>query len=130
MDISIIARQLRDRRKELKMSQEALSKRSKVSRNYISLIESEQIDNVSLSIVNRLAVALGITPGRLTGEVKDVGRGALVIDPALAEFANVQGLGVDEILALARIEYRGARPRTVREWHELYNVVKKLAPRK
>jgi transcriptional regulator with XRE-family HTH domain len=130
VEISTLADQLRERRKKLGLSQESLAKRAKVSRNYISLIESEQIDNVGLAIVNKLAVALGATPGQLTGEVRDSKHAEVVIDPALAEFAEKEGLAVNEVLALARIEYRGARPKSVREWRELYSVVKKLAPRK
>lgn len=130
MDMSSLADQLRRRRQELGLSQEALAKRSRVSRNYISLIESERIDNVSLGIVNRLAVALGTTPGQLTGEVRGSQHGELVIDSTLAQFAEEEGLSADEVLALARIEYRGARPKNTREWRELYSVVKKLTPRR
>ncbi|MCI0590812.1 MAG: helix-turn-helix domain-containing protein [Gammaproteobacteria bacterium] len=130
MEIRTLAIQLKERRNKLGLSQEALAKQSKVSRNYISLIESEQIDNVSLAIINKLAVALNATPGQLMGETRDTKFSEVVIDPALAELAEADGLSADEVLALARIEYRGARPKSVREWRDLYNVVKKLASRR
>lgn len=50
------------RRREKNLSQKALANLSGVSRNYISMIERGEADNISVDVLNKLAEALDIDP--------------------------------------------------------------------
>lgn len=56
---------IKDRREELKMSQEELAAKSGVSRQTISTLENNANHNVSTRILTRLAEALSTTVGAL-----------------------------------------------------------------
>jgi transcriptional regulator with XRE-family HTH domain len=55
-----LATVIRRHREQAALTQEALAKRSKVTRSYIALIESGRKKNPSLDILKRLARALGV----------------------------------------------------------------------
>ena len=57
----ILARRLKDRRKECNMSQKELVYTSKISRGTISAIENGKADNVKIGTLKSLAKALGTT---------------------------------------------------------------------
>lgn len=56
---------LKDRREELRMSQEELSAKSGISRQTISSLENNQNKNVSTRVLSSLARALDTTVGEL-----------------------------------------------------------------
>lgn len=60
-----ISQNLQRIRREKRISQLELSKLSKVSRSYISEIESEKYTNLSLEVICSLCRALEITPNDL-----------------------------------------------------------------
>ena len=118
MDTKELGRQVQAKRKEKGMSQTELAKFADVSRNYISLIERGEAQNISLKVINQLAIALGASSGELTGEISMV-----MIHPSLREFAIAKGLSYDVVYKLAHIPRRGKEPKTVEEWQDLYNVI-------
>lgn len=109
-------------RKNLGLSQNALAEQAGISRNYVSLIERGEARNVSVSVLNNLANALGITPAELSGQSGWVDT---LIPPALREFALKNDLSYDTADRLARIPMRGREPKTVEQWEQLYNLVRK-----
>jgi len=112
------AQQVRDRRRQEKLSQQALADRVGISRNYLSEIERGQATNLSWQVRKRLADALGLT-------IESAGTLDLADLPdSLVEFAATAKLPPDDVLMLARLKYRGQQPTTVEKWELLYNVIK------
>lgn len=56
-----LGKKIRDRRKELKMSQESLAQKSNISRVTISAIENGKCQNVLVSTLTAIASALDTT---------------------------------------------------------------------
>lgn len=56
-----VGKRIRDRRKELKMTQETLAKASNISRGTIAAIESGKCKDVLVSTLTALAIALDTT---------------------------------------------------------------------
>ncbi|MGK7890825.1 MAG: helix-turn-helix domain-containing protein [Leptolyngbyaceae cyanobacterium] len=121
MEPDEFAQQVRDRRRQEKLSQQALAKQVGISRNYLSEIERGQATNLSWQVRQRLASALGIKleqEGTLeSGAIPD----------SLAEFAATANLPPDDVQMLARLKYRGQQPTTAEKWELLYNVIKMTA---
>ncbi len=117
-----VGREVARRRQEIGLSQEMLAKKADVSRNYISLIERGEASNISMSILGRIATALGATPTELLGRTS---QGELLIPPALRELGRQDDLSFEIVDRLARIPRRGKEPKTVEEWRKLYVMLKK-----
>jgi transcriptional regulator with XRE-family HTH domain len=60
----IVARNVRNRRDQLKLSQEGLAHEAKIDRTYVSQVE-RRIRNVTITMLARLATALKTTPEQL-----------------------------------------------------------------
>jgi transcriptional regulator with XRE-family HTH domain len=118
MDAKELGLQVQAKRKEKGMSQTELAEFAGVSRNYISLIERGEAHNISLRVINQLAVALGASPAELTGEISMV-----MIPPSLRELGIQNNLSYEVVDKLARIPRRGKEPKTVKEWQELYRAI-------
>ncbi len=121
MNATELGRQVQAKRKERDLSQTELGDLVGISRNYVSLIERGEAENISMKIVNQLAVALGTSPPELTGESIPV-----MIHPSLREFALKQNLSYEVIDKLARIPRRGKEPKTAEEWEDLYDLISKF----
>ena len=120
MDAKVLGRQVLDRRKKLGLSQGALADQAGISRNYVSLIERGEADNVSVNVLNQLATALGTTPAELS---EQSGWVETLIPPPLREFALQNELSFDVVDKLARLPMLGKEPSTVDEWKQLYKLV-------
>jgi transcriptional regulator with XRE-family HTH domain len=121
MNAKELGRQVQAKRKEKNLSQTELGDLVGISRNYVSLIERGEAENISMKIVNQLAVALGTSPSELTGESAPI-----MIPPSLREFALEQNLSYEVIDKLSRIPRRGKEPKTADEWKVLYNLISKF----
>ena len=121
MNAMELGRQVQIKRREKNLSQAELGDLVGISRNYVSLIERGEAENISMKIVNQLAVALGASPSELTGESLPV-----MIPPSLREFALEQNLSYEVIDKLARIPRRGKEPQTAKEWKILYDLISKF----
>jgi transcriptional regulator with XRE-family HTH domain len=60
--LSVVIRELREERG---LTQQAVAKHAKVTKNYITMLERGQRKNPSLPILRRIAAALGVEVGRL-----------------------------------------------------------------
>ncbi len=65
--VAIVARNVRERRKALGLSQEALAHEAGIDRTYVSQIE-RRIRNPTVTMLARLAIALSTTADRLLVE--------------------------------------------------------------
>lgn len=118
MNAMELGRQVQAKRKERDLSQTQLGDLVGISRNYVSLIERGEAENISMKVVNQLAVALGTSPSELTGESLPV-----MIAPSLREFALQGNLSYEVIDKLSRIPRRGKEPKTAAEWKALYDLI-------
>jgi transcriptional regulator with XRE-family HTH domain len=119
MDAKELGAQVLARRKEKGFSQTELAERTGISRNYVSLIERGEATNISMRIINQLAVNLETTSSDLFGASKRV-----TIPTSLGEFAKEQDLPYSVTEKLAAIPRRGKEPTTPAEWSNLYNAIK------
>ena len=125
MNTQGLGRRIKDRRQELRMSQEALAQRADISRNYLSIIERGEARNISTGILNQLADALEVTSGELIGESA---QNDTLIPTSLRQFGLEEGLSFSVVDWLARMPRRGPEPGTVEEWRQFYDVVRPFLP--
>jgi len=109
------------RRKDSGLSQEELAQKANLSRNYVSIIERGDAQNVSMRIISQIAVALGTSPGELIGESA---QDEQLIPPALRQFALTEGLSYEIVDRLVRLPRRGQEPKTVDEWRQLFSLIR------
>lgn len=119
MDSVELGRQVLSKRKEKKLSQTELGAMAGISRNYISQIEHGTANNISMKLINQLAVALGTSTAELTGETFQ-----LTIPKALRDFGIENNLTYEVIDRLARIPKRGKEPKSMIEWQAIYTALK------
>lgn len=118
MDAKELGRQVLTKRKEKELSQEDLGNLAGISRNYVSLIERGEAHNISMKVINQLAVALGASPAELTGETSWV-----MIPPTLREYGIQHNMPYEVIDTLAHIPKRGKEPTSIEGWQGLYNAI-------
>ena len=120
MDPKELGRQVLAKRKEKGWSQEQLGKMAEISRNYVSQIERGEADSISIKIINRLAIALGVSPS-------DLGESSIpsnvMIPPSLRELALQDNLSYEVIDKLVNIPRRGKEPKSVAEWRALFEAI-------
>lgn len=121
MNAMELGRQVQVKRREKELSQTELGDLVGISRNYVSMIERGEAENISMKIVHQLAIVLGTSPSELTGESISV-----MIPPSLREFALEKNLSYEVIDKLARIPRRGKEPKTTKEWNELFESISKF----
>lgn len=121
MNAQELGRQVQAKRKEKNLSQTKLGELAGVSRNYISLIERGEANNISMNVINQLAVALGASPAELTGE-----NSIITIPPSLREFGIQNNLSYEVVDKLARIPRRGKEPKSIEEWEVLYKAINRF----
>ena len=108
-------------RKDAGLSQMDLANKADLSRNYVSIIERGDAQNVSMRTISQIAVALGTTPATLIGESAQAEQ---LIPPTLRQLALAEGLSYDAVDRLARLPRRGQEPKTVDEWRQLYHSIR------
>ena len=123
MDAKELGRQIFAKRKENGWSQEQLGQMADISRNYVSQIERGEASSISIKVINKLAVALGVSPAEL-GESSS--HSTVMIPPSLRELGLQDNLQYEVIDKLASIPRRGKEPKTVADWRALYNAISHL----
>jgi transcriptional regulator with XRE-family HTH domain len=114
-----IGKRLSHIRKRVGLSQAGLAAEAAVSRNYISIIERGDAENISIGVLVRLADALEVTPFELLGHLPEV---APIIPMELREFGLAARLSLEVVEKLARIPSRELR--TIEEWRKLYECIR------
>jgi transcriptional regulator with XRE-family HTH domain len=123
MNAKELGRQVLAKRKENGWSQEQLGQMADISRNYVSQIERGEADSISIKVINKLAIALGVSPAEL-GETSS--HSTVMIPPSLRELGLQDNLPYEVIDKLANIPRRGKEPKTVAEWQALYEAISHL----
>lgn len=127
MDAKLFGKNVLISRRDGNLSQEQLAKIAGVSRNYISMIERGEAENVSIEIIRKLAEGLGVKIEVLTNEPSKTNY--LVIPSALREFAIKEGLSYEIVDKLRQMVFRGLNPKTAKDWKELYQALKPFLER-
>jgi transcriptional regulator with XRE-family HTH domain len=123
MDWASFGQKVRERRTEENWSQEELATKVGISRNYLSQIERGEATNLSWKVVQSLATVLG-----LGLDASEEQRALSNLPAGLEEFVSRHPeVSPEDIEMLARIQYRGRRPSTHKEWELLYNAIRIVA---
>ena len=62
MEAKELGRHVLAKRKEKGWSQRQLGQIADISRNYVSQIERGEAESISIKVINKLAIALGVSP--------------------------------------------------------------------
>lgn len=126
-----LAENIKRLRIQKQLSQPALAQRAEVSKGYIYMLESEGVANPSLEILHKIANALDATIAELIDQPRVAAvEGQAEIPDALLKFAKQrkragEPLSEDDILNLAKTQFRGKRPETVEDWAYVYEFFKR-----
>jgi transcriptional regulator with XRE-family HTH domain len=133
MDLDRLGEALRHRRHEQGWSLTDLSQMSGVSTAFISDLENGKGGRPNVEYLFLLTASLGTTidaliektvpswqrPTDLVQTTADIR-----VPASLGEFARAEGLTDDEIGMLARVNYRGKRPKTLAGWRAIYEAIR------
>ncbi|HEX6700875.1 MAG TPA: helix-turn-helix domain-containing protein [Gaiellaceae bacterium] len=115
-------------REEAGMSPAQLATAARVSRSYLSELESGRgsAQKPSAEILYRLAKALGVAMSDLLGRpvITNPNRDR---PPSLVAFAEAHNLPEADIAMLACIEFRGEKPKTPERWAFIYQAIRNSA---
>ena len=123
-----IGQRIKKRREERGLSLSALADLAKVSRGYLSQIESGAVENPSAAVLFRLAKNLGTSVAHLLGEAPEPGaqeQEKEALDPTLLQFARNENLSPEDIKMLSGIKRRGDRPLKEEDWRFMYEAIKR-----
>lgn len=125
-----LGERLRTMRKAHQLTLKALSERAALSVPYLSGVERGVV-NPSIETLQKIAQAYGIKVAELLTGVEEAGESTRTVYPkGFLEFAADPDyrdeLDEDWKEALLRIEFRGRRPATKREWIELYLSLRRI----
>src|SRR4051794_22018136 len=122
-----LARRLREARETTGLTLDELAVQAEVSKTYLWELEKDESGEKkpSAEILLRIANALSVTIGELLGlPTVRVKEKRTLLSKSLLEFKErMDGLGKplsdEDLQELAVMSFRGGRPRTEDEWHEL-----------
>jgi transcriptional regulator with XRE-family HTH domain len=120
------------------MTLDELAAQAEVSKTYLWELEKDESGEKkpSAEILLRIANALSITLAELLGlPTVRAKEGQVVLSKALLEFQErMKHLGTplsdQDVQELASMSFRGGRPRTVDDWHELYLTLDRMTKRR
>jgi transcriptional regulator with XRE-family HTH domain len=120
-----LGQRLRRYRSDAGLSPTELAERARVSKSYISSLESETEPErrPSAEILYKLARALGVAMSDLLGKTP-VLASSQERTRELLLFALQYRLPESDIEMLASIQFRGDQPRTVERWRFIYEAIK------
>jgi transcriptional regulator with XRE-family HTH domain len=109
-----------------------LAEHSGVSKAYISDLENGSGGRPNIQYLYKIAVALDTTiDGLVSQSVRTPQKKASKrssqdepLPPGLGEFAKQEGLSPEEIDMLARLNFRGSRPKDSDAWKLIYDAIK------
>lgn len=101
-----------------------LADESGISKSYLWNLEDRVEDKrPSAKVLFAIAKALGVTMADLLGHQLEF-EGPDNLEPALAEFAEREGLPNSDVQMLASIQFRGDAPKTVERWRYIYQAIR------
>ena len=132
IDLKRLGENIRYERQGRAWSLSDLAKRSGVSKAYISDLENGAGGRPNIQYVYRIAVALATTIDGLVNQSlrptskrkPQVERSDEPLPPGLAELARSNKLGAQEVAMLAKLNFRGNRPKDTDAWKLIYDTIK------
>jgi XRE family transcriptional regulator, regulator of sulfur utilization len=121
-----LAQRLTRLREKQELSLSEVARRAQISKAYLSQLEHGESKQPSYEVLDRLATALAVNVEDLTGR-----RGSWdpsehePVPASLRAFASQSGLPDVDVEMLAKIHYRGKRPRDPGDWAHLYETIKR-----
>lgn len=108
------------------LSLSEVARRAQISKAYLSQLERGDSKQPSYEVLDRLATALATSVDDLTGRHGSWDPSKHEPVPAsLRAFASQSGLPNVDVEMLAKIHYRGKRPRDPDDWAHLYETIKR-----
>jgi transcriptional regulator with XRE-family HTH domain len=122
-----LSEQIRTRRLAQRLSLAELARRARISKGYLSQLESGQDGpRPSADVLYRIAFALGASVGELLEkQLPRTGEELTDIPPELRALAEQAQLSDDDIKMLAQIRYKGRPPKTIEDYRFLYESIKR-----
>ena len=133
-----LAKRLKEAREAADLTLEQLADQAEISKTYLWELEKDEAGDKkpSADILLRIANVLSVSLGELLGlpTVRAMER-RTVLSKSLLEFKERMNdlgspLSEADVQELAGMSFRGGRPRTVDEWHDLYFTLERMAKRK
>ena len=132
VDLKRLGENIRYLRQGRNLSLADLAEKSGVSKAYISNLENGSGGRPNIQYLYRIAVALETTIDTLVkksvrSSVKKPSSSATpdeTLPPGLEEFAKQEKLEPEQIDMLAKLNFRGNRPRDPEAWKLIYEVIK------
>lgn len=121
--MSLVGEKIKQRRLEANISVAELSRNVDISRGYLHSIENGETQNPSADVLFKIAQALDTTIADLLGHEEDLPD--IEISDSLREFAKQKQLSNTDIEMLARVRYRGKKPKTVEDWDFIFGAIKR-----
>lgn len=100
-----------------------LAEKANISKGYLSTLERDGSTRVSGEKLYAIASVLGVTMSDLLGR-RLLTEPSTEIPESLQEFAQEFDLPQSDVQMLARIEFRGERPRTKARWEAIYGTIR------
>lgn len=125
-DANVIGQRIRGFRKDRNMSLSDLATSAGVSKSHLSVIENGTGARPGAAVLNKLAIALGVTLADVLGrEIR--AQLPTEVPTSLLEFAKERHLPQADVDMLASIAFRGEQPRTPERWSYIYTAIKTSA---
>src|SRR4051794_20061436 len=112
-----LGERIRQRREEKGISAVELARQARISKGYVSELESGRAARPSGTILFRIANVLGTTVADLLGE--EIRPANASIPAALRTFAEDAQLPEEDVRMLAQIQFRGEQPQNADDWRFL-----------
>jgi transcriptional regulator with XRE-family HTH domain len=133
-----LARRIREAREAAGLTLEELAEQAEVSKTYIWELEKDEAGEKkpSAEILLRIADALSVTLAELLGlPTVQVKEKKTVLSRSLLDFKERmddlgKSLSEEDLQELASMSFRGRRPRTADEWHDLYFTLERMGRKK
>lgn len=132
IDLKRLGENIRYRRQGKNWSLADMAEGSGVSKAYISDLENGSGGKPNIQYLYRVATALGTTLDALVNQSLRVSHKKSSrstssnepLPPGLEEFAKKEGLEPEQIEMLAKLNFRGNRPRDADAWKLVYDTIK------
>jgi transcriptional regulator with XRE-family HTH domain len=121
-----VGRRIRELRERQDLSLSEVARRAQISKAYLSQIEHGESTHPSYEVIVRLGTALGVSVSHLTGRPAVWEPGELDgLPAALRSFAEEADLPEPDVSMLAKIHFRGKRPKHPDDWAHIYETIKR-----
>lgn len=131
--MSKLGEKIKKRRLELRWSLDELSQKSRVSKAYLSQLETGESERPSAEVLYNIAIALGMSIAKLLGKkLEKIEERDEAVPKSLEQAAVEHKWSQEDIKMLLGVARRGKKikkPLTPEDWFILYETIKRLTRR-